>query len=340
MRLTLKGIKYHFPSKKLTPAEDICADKLCTEASHERLPELSLPDSGREEILNYCQKAGLPFYPYLSEAAFSDVEKVIINCMNGFPAENVDKLIYGAKILLLILNHPSAVFALDSNDAEGISAASPCIKDNCCFSVLLLPSVFPLSYNRVLSLGIYPYTKREKVAVFSAHEVICLYDSVIDAKPYQGHMLRFVSKNEYFDKFVRFDTVSGSLHSLSEITEYAEKCFGKKFSSVKAGVCGFGSRLSMSDSLRNEISALYFDDSCGQMNERECSGCASCRDVCPFGLSPDMMIIPGYKLTQELNICVLCGLCNEYCASGIDLAGRISAIKKIEAEDRHNDRQI
>ncbi len=326
IKISISGIRYKFPH---TPLDSFNLKSYLLYATGKTeysgfdslLPELFLPTCTPENILARCKDAHLPFTERISGFMQSGCEKVIVNCMNGFHVDDTEKLINGTKILLIALKVRSAVFALDSSDKASRDALSLITPNNRMFSTVNLPSLFPVANNRLLSLCMYPYTKRKAVAVFSPHELVALFNATVAGEVYHGHIIRLAYGDKYLDTFITRGC------TVSDILSFASKCFGNELSWVKDGLSGLGRELEGDSLIPDDISAFSVGKDRSEKRNCACSGCAVCREVCPFSIRPDLLMLSGKSNSDELERCVLCGLCDEFCPSGIEISKKISSIK-------------
>jgi len=82
----------------------------------------------------------------------------------------------------------------------------------------------------------------------------------------------------------------------------------------------------------------YLDDEAVAVAD-PCIRCGRCREVCPEGLYPELLLwecrgaAPDAARRQDVNACIECGLCNKVCPSGIDLVATFARARADRVDD-------
>ncbi len=281
--------------------------------------------SSKNELMEYFLLTGHPEARVMVSGGY---EKVIISCMGRVSSEDGEKIIAGAKILLLLLGIRNAVIAVEKDNKKLARAIEGQKYDRNMFLIAMLPKVYPLERDEVMARAIYPYTPADKIYVVDAAACISAAECIVNALPYVGHKVRLIYKKRYRDVFCPSGT------PIRELKRYGAIGINKKEENISLsfGVSGVGKIYHEENSvLGDDISAIVFSAEKGTaQRDGVCISCRKCREVCPMELSP--YIIASGACTSGAEKCISCGACTHSCPAGIDLCGKIRHLNK-EGQD-------
>ncbi len=274
----------------------------------------------RHELISYMLLAGLPdSTEILLRQEMGNTRRVIINCMYDPSKEHAEKIINGAKIILLALGIRSAVITIPKSSKGLAKAIEKTTYDREMFLIAMLPKIHPLEAPEAISRAVYPYTPFSDVYVLSPLSCMAVYDAFNESTAYTGHRIRVRYKKYYEDIFCPAGTSFGDLKK-----HFAENAPAKASKwQVVVGNSGIGFPQEDERIIGSDIASVTFKKGYLSLAEKHssCISCGKCRKVCPAELSP-YMIVSGAAMDGAFK-CMSCGCCSKVCPVGIPLAEKI-----------------
>lgn len=278
----------------------------------------------RSELISYMLLSGLPDSVEISlRQEMGNTRYVIINCMSEPSSENAEKILNGAKIILLALGIRSAVITLSKKNKKLARAFEKLTYDRKMFLIAMLPRIHPLEIPEAIAKALYPYTPFDDVFVLSPSSCISTYDVFNSSKPYVGHNLVIRYKKYYAPVFCPSGTRFEDLNCF--FSENGPKKDSRWENIV--GLSGIGINRHKAKIIGGDIRVVSFKKASISNAEKYscCISCGKCREVCPAELSP--YIIASGVARNGIDKCISCGCCSQVCPACIGLAEIIDGMK-------------
>lgn len=321
--------------------------------------ENKLSVDNRAEMLEYIARAGItfegkPFHSILTDYIEKGTSRLVINCMECLPTNSVSyrtvyempsEVIGGAKILLSLLGIRTGVFAIEKSKKKLASVIEKQSYDKEMFIISLMPSVYPMDYDRCISREIFYSTDKNKVLTVTPALCLQVYDAFVYGIPYVGHTISVTRGSSTDNLYVP----SGSM--LEEIEEYvsfygkgsadkADKTDKYGYLQLMAIVNSFVSGESVSADegyVRPEMNSLvyYYHSDKDTKVKNSCIECGECIKVCPMEINPVFLYDSIRKRNKNkvklygIDRCLLCGCCSYVCPVGV---AHIEAFKSAKRE--------
>ena len=274
----------------------------------------------REALVNYLLLAGHPDGEEISYRFGNDTtEKVVINCVCDPSPEDAVKIITGAKILLCALGIRSAVLAISKDNKKFARAVEKQNYPKEMFVIAMLPLCYPLEEPTIVRRALFPYKSDEKCFVTSHSSCIAAFDCFVGASPFTSHKLKLIYKS----RCAEVDCPVGT--TVEELCTFFAQGLNTDPTRLVAytGASGLGMRLSRSDVIGSDVTAITFKRSSRSTAKVSpiCIGCGKCQSVCPVGLSP--ILLSSGAISTGAEKCISCNCCTHACPVGIDLADSI-----------------
>ena len=290
------------------------------------LPEYTgeLNAESRADLARYLLAAGHPDSAEMDiRRDFGNTKRVILNCISSPDPKDAERIIDGAKIILLSIGIRSAVVAISKKDTKFARAIEKCKYDRNMFLIAMLPVSHPLESPVALRSALIPSANDDNCFVLSTSSCIAAYEAAAERKPFIGHNIRVIYKSSSYHIFCPLGTM------VKDIKEYFAPILQRDAEalSICTGISGIGISLSDSTVIGDDITALTITKKIISCSEKPpvCIACGKCSKVCPRKLSPYLL----YKKSTESSIsdCISCACCSAACPVGIPLAETITKLR-------------
>ena len=283
-----------------------------------------LDAESRVELAKYLLASGHPDSAEMDiRRDFENTKRVVLNCISSPDPKDAEKIIDGAKIILLAIGIRSAIVAVSKKDTKLARAIEKCKYDRNMFLIAMLPVSHPLESPVALRHALLPYSNDNDCFVLSPSSCIAAYETFTERKPFLGHKIKLIYKKSSYSVFCPSGT------TVKELKAYLSNIIQKDAASLSVitGISGIGIPLSDDTVIGDDIIALTFKKrplSCAE-TPAFCISCGKCNKVCPVKLSPYIL----YKETHKgaVSRCISCGCCSASCPVGIPLAQKINKLR-------------
>ena len=305
-------------------------------------------DASKQEIIDYMKEIGLcgqggAGFPSYIKFNTDKCETLIVNAVECEPyitadarnmEENMDYLKQGIKFAMVASSAKKGVIAIKEYKKEMIGKLQELVKDIDNFSVLPVPDVYPMGWERTVLFEV-THKRYNKLPI----EVGCVVSnvtSIIELAKSAATGLPI------YEKYV---TVSGDAvkepHNVkarvgSSFEDLLNTCGGVTEDKV---VLLSGGPMMGASVIKTEVVTNTFANAvtCLKYVEPDtikCLRCGSCIDHCPSGLEP--VNIANANKTKDFDAlaklkavdCVECGMCTYVCPSKIEVTENVRRAKK------------
>ena len=353
---TVKAIEPHFNA---TGSKVNCIvvenDGAYEEAEH--LPEKSLEELSKEEILERIGEAGIvgmggagfPTRVKLSPKEPEKIDYVIANCAECEPyitadyrrmLESTEDLVNGMRVVLKLFDNAKGIFGVEDNKKDCIAALREAVKDEPRMEVMELQTKYPQGGERQL---IYATTKRAINSKMLPADAGCVVDNVETMIGISNAVLRGIPSME------RVVTVSGDAvaqpsnfkvlfgTNQQELVDAAGGFTSEPEKIISGGpMMGF-SMFTLDTPITKTTSSIlgFKEDIVSKQQTSACINCGRCVDACPIRLIPSRLADHAEHHAEEAFVklegleCIECGSCSYVCPARRQLKQSIGSMKKI-----------
>ncbi|OQY40318.1 MAG: electron transport complex subunit RsxC [Candidatus Cloacimonetes bacterium 4572_65] len=284
--------------------------------------------------------AGFPTHVKLSPPKEKPIDTVILNGVECEPfltadyrimLERAEDIISGLKLLMKIVGATKGIIGIEANKPDAMAHMEKLVASENNIEVIGLKVMYPQGAEKQL---IYATTKRKvpsngglpmdiKVVVQNVGTAIAVYEAVSQKRPLIERVITITGAIVKNPK--NYSARIGTLYS--ELLEGAGGVTEDIGSVISGGpMMGFAIPTLETPMTKGSSGLLIFNKKqAKRAKEQTCISCASCVDVCPMNLIPNMIVRGAKYGDWDLAIkaggvdCMKCGTCAYVCPANINI---------------------